>query len=55
MPKKKRNPKPFSAVKAVKDLARERIGSPRASRVVLDRKKKNEKYKPRLKNLIDEE
>ena len=53
MPKKKK-PKPFRAVDAVKALARERIGAPKASRIVLDRKKKEEKHKPTLGELLDE-
>jgi hypothetical protein len=39
MPRKKKQKK-FRAVEAVKAMARERIGSPKASRVVIDRKKK---------------
>lgn len=55
MPKKKK-PKPFRAVEAVKALARERIGTPPASRVVQDRrKKKTEKHKPTLGQIIEQE
>jgi hypothetical protein len=56
MAKKKRK-KRFSAVEAVKTMAREHIGSPRPSRVVPDRKKKKkatEKHKPTLGKLLDE-
>jgi hypothetical protein len=54
MPKKKKA-KRFRAVEAVKALARERIGSPPASRVVPDRKKKKtEKHKPKLETLLKE-
>ena len=54
MPKKKK-PKRFRAVEAVKALARERIGTPPASRVVPDRKKKKgEKHKLTLGELLDE-
>jgi hypothetical protein len=54
MPKKKK-PKRFRAVEAVKALARERIGTPPASRVVPDRRKgKKEKHKLTLEKLLDE-
>jgi hypothetical protein len=53
---KKKKPKPFRAVKAVKALARERIGTPRTSQVVPDRKKKrSEKHKPTLGKLLEQE
>jgi len=54
----KRKKKTFSAVTAVKALARERIGAPRPEQVVPDRKKKRksaEKHKPTLDKLIDDE
>jgi len=54
MPKKKK-PKAFTAVEAVKAMARAQIGEPPASRVVPDRKrKKNEKHKPTLGKLLDD-
>jgi hypothetical protein len=53
MPRKKRV-KPFRAVKAVKALARERIGSPRPTVVVPGRKKKKEKHKSTLGKLLTE-
>jgi hypothetical protein len=53
---KKKKLKPFSAVEAVKTMAREQIGAPPASRVVPNRKKKqNQKHKPTLRNLLAEE
>ena len=53
---RKNKPKPFRAVKAVKAMARERIGTPRTSQVVPDRKKKStEKHKPTLGKLLEEE
>ena len=59
MPRKKtrkKKRKPFRAVTAVKELARERVGSPPAERIVVERKKKPEKHKPTLgKLLIDPE
>ncbi|HUJ94563.1 MAG TPA: hypothetical protein VLW84_04800 [Terriglobales bacterium] len=52
---KKRKPKRFRAVEAVKALARERVGTPRPSQVVQDRRKqKEEKHKPTLGELLDE-
>jgi len=53
MPRKKKVKK-FRAVEAVKALARERIGAPKASRVVVGRKKKDEKHKPTLGDLLGE-
>jgi hypothetical protein len=51
MPRKKKLKK-FRAVETVKEMARERIGTPKASRIVLDRKKKAEKHKPTLANFL---
>ncbi len=52
---KKRKKKTFRAVTAVKALARERIGAPPESRVVPDRKKKKtEKHKPSVADLLEE-
>jgi hypothetical protein len=54
MPKKKRR-KRFRAVEAVKAMARERIGAPRPSRVVPDKKKlKKEKHRPTLGEMLSE-
>jgi hypothetical protein len=55
---KRRKPKTFRAVEAVKALARERIGAPPAEQVIPNRKKKKEeaeKHKPTLKELLTEE
>jgi hypothetical protein len=53
---KKRKPKPFRAVKAVKATARERIGRVPPAQVVPDRKKKkDERHKPTLGELLGEE
>jgi hypothetical protein len=49
--------KTFRAVAAVKELARERIGTPRPSQVVADRKKKTKsapKHKSTLGQLLQE-
>jgi hypothetical protein len=55
MPQKKKV-RIFRAIKAVKELARERIGIPPAPRVVPDRKKKtSQKHKPTLERLIEQE
>jgi hypothetical protein len=52
---KKKKLKRFTAVEAVKTMAREQIGAPRASQVVPNRKKnKTEKHKPTLEKLLDE-
>ena len=51
--KKKR--KPFRAVKAVKEAAREKLGAPPVTRRVPDKKKRErEKHKPTLGRLLDE-
>ena len=55
MANKKRKPKKFSAVKAVKAMARAQIGMTPGSRVVPDsRKQKTEKHKPTLGKLLEE-
>jgi hypothetical protein len=54
---KRKKPKKFSAVQAVKELARERIGAPGTEQVVPDLKKKresSEKHKPTLGKLLQE-
>jgi hypothetical protein len=52
---RKKKKKPFRAVTAVKELARERIGTPPPTQVVPDRKKrKKEKHKPTFGNLLAE-
>jgi len=53
MPRRKK-PKRFQAVTAVKELARERVGSPRPGKVVPNKKKRPEKHKPTLGRLLDE-
>jgi hypothetical protein len=52
---KKKKVKPFRAVTAVKELARERVGTPPAGQIVVEKKKKPEKYKPSLGKLLQEE
>jgi len=51
---KKKKAKRFRVVEAVKALARERIGEPPPSRVVPNRTKKQEKHKPTLGKLLQE-
>lgn len=52
---RKKKKKPFRAVKAVKELARERVGVPPPEKVVPQKKKKTEKHKPTLGKLLGEE
>jgi hypothetical protein len=55
MANKKRKPKKFNAVKAVKAMARAQIGLTPGSRVVPDeRRKKRDKHKPTLGKLLNE-
>lgn len=49
---RKKKIKRFHAVTAVKELAREQVGSPPAAKVVLEKKKKPEKHKPTLGKLL---
>jgi len=55
---KKKKPKAFRAVTAVKKLARERIGTPAPEQVVPDKKNKrktSEKHKQTLARLLSDE
>jgi hypothetical protein len=51
---RKRKVKRFRAVQAVKELARQRMGSPPAEKVVPHKNKKANKHKPTLGRLLDE-
>jgi hypothetical protein len=51
MPHRKKT-KRFRAVTAVKELARERVGAPPAGQIVIEKKKKAEKYKPTMGKLL---
>ena len=52
---RKKKKKPFRAVTVVKEMARERIGTPPPTQVVPDQKKwKKERHKPTLGKLLDE-
>ena len=52
---RKKKLKRFRAVTAVKELARERVGSPPSEKIVIEKKKKPEKYKPTLEKLLEPE
>jgi hypothetical protein len=49
---RKKKSKRFSSVTAVKELARERVGAPPTEKVVPNKKKKEEKYKPTMGKLL---
>ena len=51
---RKKKAKRFSAVTAVKELARERVGAPPSGQVVQEKKKKPEKHKPTLGKMLGE-
>ena len=52
---KRKKPRAFRAVKAVKEAAREKIGAPPATRRVPDKKKRRgEKHKSTLEKLLDD-
>ena len=51
---RKRKLKRFRAVTAVKELARERVGTPPAEKIVVEKKKKPEKYKTTLEKLLND-
>jgi hypothetical protein len=54
MPRKKKK-KIFSAAKVVREMARERVGSPKPSHAVPAKKREPEKHKPTLGKLLQEE
>jgi hypothetical protein len=51
---RKKKTKPFRAVTAVKELARERVGQPPSEKVVAEKTKKPEKHKKTLQELLAE-
>jgi hypothetical protein len=51
----KKKVKRFRAVKAVKELARERVGTPPAGQVIKNKKERAEKHKPTLGKLLSGE
>ena len=52
---KKRKKKTFSAAQVVREMARERVGSPKPSRLVTAKTDKAEKHKPTLSKLLTDE
>lgn len=54
---RKRKPAAFSAAKAVKANARERVGQPKPARVVDDKPRtgRQSKYKPKLEEIVRRE
>lgn len=50
---KKKKAKQFRAVTAVKELARERVGTPPSEKIVVEKTKKPEKHKPTLGKLME--
>lgn len=52
---RKKKSKPFRAVQAVKELARERMGAPPAEKVVPHKNRKSAKHRPTLGKLLAEE
>jgi hypothetical protein len=52
---RKRKKKVFSAAKVVREMARERVGSPRASQLVRAKKTKPERHKTTLGKLLAED
>ena len=51
---RKKKLKRFGAVRAVKELARERLGAPPVEKVVPHKNKKADKHKPTLGRLMEE-
>jgi hypothetical protein len=52
---RKRKKKVFSAAKLVREMARERVGSPKPSRLVPAKKTKPERHKPTLGKLLEDQ
>jgi hypothetical protein len=52
---RKRKKKVFSAAKVVREMARERVGSPKPSRPVPAKKTKPERHKPTLSKLLEDQ
>lgn len=52
---RKRKKKVFSAAKIVREMARERVGSPKPSQLVAAKKTKPEKHTPTLGKLLADE
>jgi hypothetical protein len=52
---RKRKKKIFSAAKVVREIARERLGSPKPSQLVLAKKSKPDRHKPTFGKLLADE
>jgi hypothetical protein len=52
---RKKKKKTFTASKAVRELARERVGSPKPSQLLVAKKSKPEKYKPTWGKVLEEQ
>jgi hypothetical protein len=52
---RKRKKKVFSAAKIVREMARERVGSPKPSQLVRAKTSKPERHKPTLGKLLSDE
>lgn len=52
---RKRKKKVFSAGQIVREMARERVGSPKPSQLVVAKKAKPERHKPTLGKLLTDE
>jgi len=52
---RKRKKKIFSAAKVVREMARERMGSPKPSQLVRAKKTKPERHKPTLGKLLTDD
>ena len=52
---RKRKKKVLSASKLVREMARERVGSPKPSQTVVAKKGKPEKHKPTLGKLLEDQ
>lgn len=55
MPRKRKKKKTFSAATTVREMARERVGSPKPSQLVAAKKGKPEKHKTTLGKMLGEE
>jgi len=52
---RKRKKRIFSAAKIVREMARERVGSPKPSSLVPGKKRNAEKHKPTLGRLLEDQ
>ena len=52
---RQRKKKIFSAAKVVREMARERVGSPKPSQLVATKKRKPEKHKPTMGKLLEDQ